>query len=122
MVDRRIVATSEVGDFWRAWLLLAALQFSGALVGCSSDDPCKTAKARLEQCIPQIRKAIGDTAIPCRPFSVSGECGEFDRCIANCVVNASCDEIAVAMFCPITDPNSPPVSNGHVSECVDACR
>jgi hypothetical protein len=114
-------STSKLVDVPWPWLFIAILQFGGALLGCSSD-PCEEAETKIDECKAEIRKAIGADGYVSLPVAFSGECVGEDRCIANCIASANCNDLAAAMSQFGPDPNSPPNHGAdRIYECVIAC-
>lgn len=77
------------------------------LVGCSdTDNVCKSACAKLEQCAQQLGGQAGQCTLD------TSKCTGLDRCVAECSMQATCDEIIASVT---TDPNN------SYARCLQAC-
>ena len=94
----------------RASVCVRLLSGLAVIARCASDNPCETARQKLDTCKDEIQKAVAVSGFVSFPVTFSGECTGTNRCLAECARDVGCNELAYTISGGDTDPNAPPIS------------
>jgi len=89
--------------------------------GGSAESLCELAQEKLGDCRAEVEHA-GTVGAILVPLEITDDCTVQNRCVAECVMPASCGAISYVVRGGSTDPNEPPPAGAETFQgCLYSC-